>query len=217
MNKIKVMLVDDHQIMIDGLTSLLQDEKNMLIQGVAKSGADALLIMEKDQPDVLITDINMPFMSGIELTTTVKKKWPHINVLALSMFGDLEHVQEMIEAGISGYVLKNTGNKQLIEAINKIANGGTYYDDEITAEMLRNITLNNKKEKLIEKVSLTDREIQIVKLIAKEYSNAKIGEELFISERTVETHRKNIYRKTNTTTVVGLLKFAFTNGLIEEF
>jgi DNA-binding NarL/FixJ family response regulator len=158
----------------------------------------------------------MPLMNGIELTKALKQKYSSIKILALSMFGDIEHIQEMLNAGISGYVLKNTGNKELVDAINSIANGGTYYDNDVAAEMMRSLTQNNQKKVAIEKVNLTDREIEIVKLIAKEMNNAAIGDALFISERTVESHRKNIYRKTNTTNIVGLLKFAFANGLIDS-
>ncbi|MEY2828978.1 MAG: hypothetical protein RIQ33_836 [Bacteroidota bacterium] len=215
LNKIKIVIADDHKMMIDGLLSMLSDEKNIEIIGVANNGEEVLKILETKNADLVLTDINMPLMNGIELTKLLKQKYPEIKILALSMFGDIEHIQEMLNAGISGYVLKNTGNKELVDAINSIANGGTYYDNDVAAEMMRSLTQNNQKKVAIEKVNLTDREIEIIKLIAKEMNNAAIGDALFISERTVESHRKNIYRKTNTTNIVGLLKFAFANGLAE--
>ncbi|MFM2049236.1 MAG: hypothetical protein RI955_1784 [Bacteroidota bacterium] len=215
-DKIKIIIADDHKMMIDGLLSMLSDEKNMEIIGVANNGEEVLKILETKNADLVLTDINMPLMNGIELTKALKQKYSSIKILALSMFGDIEHIQEMLNAGISGYVLKNTGNKELVDAINSIANGGTYYDNDVAAEMMRSLTQNNQKKVAIEKVNLTDREIEIVKLIAKEMNNAAIGDALFISERTVESHRKNIYRKTNTTNIVGLLKFAFANGLIDS-
>ena len=214
LDKIKVIIADDHKMMIDGLLSILSDENNIEIVNVANNGEEVLKILESKNVDLVLTDINMPIMNGIELTKTLKQKYPTIKVLALSMFGDIDHIQDMLNAGISGYILKNTGNKELIEAINTIANGGTYYDNEVAAEMMRSLTQNNVKKVAIEKVNLTDREIEIIKLIAKEMNNATIGDALFISERTVESHRKNIYRKTNTTNIVGLLKFAFANGLV---
>jgi DNA-binding NarL/FixJ family response regulator len=214
LDKIKVIIADDHKMMIDGLLSILSDENNIEIVNVANNGVEVLKILESKNVDLVLTDINMPIMNGIELTKTLKHKYPTIKVLALSMFGDIDHIQDMLNAGISGYILKNTGNKELIEAINTIANGGTYYDNEVAAEMMRSLTQNNVKKVAIEKVNLTDREIEIIKLIAKEMNNATIGDALFISERTVESHRKNIYRKTNTTNIVGLLKFAFANGLV---
>ncbi|MEY4874904.1 MAG: hypothetical protein RL708_53 [Bacteroidota bacterium] len=215
-DKIKIIIADDHKMMIDGLLSMLSDEKNMEIIGVANNGEEVLKILETKNADLVLTDINMPLMNGIELTKALKQKYSSIKILALSMFGDIEHIQEMLNAGISGYVLKNTGNKELVDAINSIANGGTYYDNDVAAEMMRSLTQSNQKKVAIEKVNLTDREIEIVKLIAKEMNNAAIGDALFISERTVESHRKNIYRKTNTTNIVGLLKFAFANGLIDS-
>lgn len=214
LDKIKVIIADDHKMMIDGLLSILSDEKNIEIINVANNGEEVLKILETKNVDLVLTDINMPLMNGIELTINIKHSYPAIKVLALSMFGDIDHIQDMLNAGISGYILKNTGNKELIEAINTIANGGTYYDNEVAAEMMRSLTQNNVKKVAIEKVNLTDREIEIIKLIAKEMNNAAIGDALFISERTVESHRKNIYRKTNTTNIVGLLKFAFANGLV---
>jgi two-component system, NarL family, nitrate/nitrite response regulator NarL len=213
-DKIKIIIADDHKMMIDGLLSMLSDEKNMEIIGVANNGEEVLKILETKNADLVLTDINMPLMNGIELTKALKQKYSSIKILALSMFGDIEHIQEMLNAGISGYVLKNTGNKELVDAINSIANGGTYYDNDVAAEMMRSLTQNNLKKVAIEKVNLTEREIEIIKLIAKEMNNAAIGDALFISERTVESHRKNIYRKTNTTNIVGLLKFAFANGFV---
>jgi DNA-binding NarL/FixJ family response regulator len=215
-SSIKVLLVDDHQIMIDGLLSILQAEKNIEIIGKAHHGEEALLLIAQSQPHIVLTDINMPVMNGLELTKQIVKRYPNVKVLALSMFGDIDHIQDMLEAGISGYILKNTGNKELIEAINAIASGKTYYDNEVAAAMMRSLTQQQKQKNTIEKVHLTDREIEIIKLISRELNNAHIGDALFISERTVETHRKNIYRKTNTNNIVGLLKFAFANGLIEE-
>lgn len=214
-DKIKIIIADDHKMMIDGLLSMLSDEKNMEIIGVANNGEEVLKILETKNADLVLTDINMPLMNGIELTKALKQKYSSIKILALSMFGDIDHIQEMLNAGISGYVLKNTGNKELVEAINSIAYGGTYYDNDVAAEMMRSLTQNNQKKVAIEKVNLTDREIEIIKLIAKEINNAGIGDVLSISERTVESHRKNIYRKTNTSNIVGLLKFAFNNGLAE--
>ncbi len=214
-SKIKVFLVDDHQIMIDGLLSILHDDKSIEVIGFAHQGEEALAKIALQVPHIVLTDINMPVMNGVELTRQVKKQFPETSVLALSMFGDIDHIQEMLEAGISGYILKNTGNKELMEAIHTIAQGGTYYDNEVAAAMMRSLTQGQQRKNSVEQVHLTDRELEIIKLIAKELNNAQIGDALFISERTVETHRKNIYRKTNTTNIVGLLKFAFANGLIE--
>jgi hypothetical protein len=213
MAKIKVFLVDDHQMMIDGLLSLLKSEEDIVICGTALNGQAALDALPTALPDIVLTDISMPGMDGIALTKAIKSQFPNIKIIALSMFNDSHHISDMLEAGISGYILKNTGNQEMMEALRRVASGATYYSDEVAAEMMRALTDRSHKKQETEAVHLTEREREIIILIAKEYSNAKIASELFISERTVETHRKNIYRKTNTSNIVGLLKFAMEHGL----
>ncbi len=204
--KIKIILVDDHQMLLDGLVSLLKTEKSFEIVGICNRARHVLELMAHTQVDVVLTDINMPEMNGIELTHSIKKFYPDVKVLALSMFGERSTISEMLEAGISGYILKNTGKEELKNALVKVYQGGLFFSDEITAEMMKSIAAQTEIKE--EKVSLTSRELEIVKLIAAEKSNLEISTLLFISERTVETHRKNIFRKTNTKGVVGLLKLA---------
>ncbi|MCW3103706.1 MAG: degU 1 [Bacteroidetes bacterium] len=213
MAKIKVFILDDHQMLIDGLKALLINEKEFEICGTANTAKAALEQIGKNTPDVVLSDINMPEMDGIAFTREVKKAHPEVKVLALSMFGEKSTISEILDAGASGYILKNTGKEELINALLKISAGGMFFSDEISAEMMKALSERGQKE---EKVHLTEREKEIINLIAKEYSNAQIGEALFISERTVETHRKNIFRKANTKTVVGLMKFAIENKLIGD-
>lgn len=210
-NTSKIYIVDDHQIMIDGITALLKNNKHFDICGTNTSPSQALADLESNRPDILISDINMKEMSGIELAKKVKELYPTINILALSMHGDRQTISDMLEAGISGYVLKNTGMEELNTALSKIANGQMFFSDEVTVELLKAI---NEPKVQKETINLTPREIEIVKLISMELSNAQIGEKLFISERTVETHRKNIFRKTNTKSVAGLIKLAIEHKLI---
>ncbi len=211
--KIKLFLVDDHQMLIDGIKALLKNEKAFEIIGESVNPVSALEQMKKNTPHIVLSDISMPQLSGIEFTKELKKKFPGVKVLALSMFGDRAMISEMLDAGADGYILKNTGKKELVDALTKIASGGMYFSDEVSAEMMKAISAKEKKEHE-PAVHLTEREIEIVRLIAKEYSNAQIAEELFISERTVETHRKNIFRKTATKGVVGLLKFAMEQKIV---
>lgn len=215
MSKINILIVDDHQIMIDGLMALLSNEKEIHVVGVALDGEKALKLLEENAVDIVLTDISMPVMDGWALTKAIKQKDENIKVIALSMFCDNESITHMIEAGVSGYLLKNTGNEELTTAIKKVAAGGIYYSEEVSNVVMKNYTSNTQKKAEIEKVNLTSRENQIIHLIAKEYNNARIADELFISERTVETHRKNIYRKTNTNTIVGLIKFAYEHGFMK--
>ena len=213
--KINILIVDDHQIMIDGLMALLANEKDMNVIGVALHGKEALDLMQQLDVQLVLTDISMPQMDGIELTKAIRLLNPTCKVIALSMFADNDSITNMIEAGVSGYLLKNTGNEELTAAIRKVAAGGIYYSEEVSNVVMKNYTATTQKKAVMEKVNLTEREKQIIHLIAKEYNNAKIADELFISERTVETHRKNIYRKTNTTTIVGLIKFAYEHGFMK--
>lgn len=212
MDVITLHIVDDHQMMIDGLRALLGDEPSFKIIDESNNGKVAFSKIENKQPDVLLTDISMPEMNGLELTKAVKEKFPDVKVIALSMFGERNTISEMLQAGINGYIVKNTGKQELVQAINKVAAGGLFFSDEVSAEMMKAISNPPPKEEVI---SLTPREIEIVKLISKEYSNLQIAEALFISERTVETHRKNIFRKSNTKSVVGLIKYAIEKKLLD--
>ncbi|MCY1531043.1 Response regulator protein VraR [compost metagenome] len=203
-----LFIVDDHQLVIDGLKSLLNNEDRYVIVGSSNQPAEVMAMLDKVGVDVLLTDINMPGMSGVELTRTVKKRFPKIKILALSMFGERQVVKEMIDAGISGYILKNTGKQELLDALGKLAAGHNFFGEEVTRELMK--SLRNEEES----APLTNREIEIIRLIEKEYSNKKIAGLLFISERTVETHRKNIFRKTGTQSIVGLLKYAYEHRII---
>ncbi len=214
MSKTKIFIVDDHQMLIDGIKALLHDEDKFKIIGEAKNATKALELIENKLPDIILSDINMPDINGIEFTRIVKKKYPSVKILALSMFGEKSTISEMLDAGASGYILKNTGKAELLNALQKIADGGMFFSNEVAAEMMKALSENAQQKEKEQKVFLTDREKEIVQLISQEYSNAKIGETLFISERTVETHRKNIFRKTNTKSVVGLIKFAIEHKLI---
>lgn len=206
--KINLFIIDDHQLVVDGLSSLLNNEERYALVGVCHQPKEVMAMLEELEVDILLTDINMPEMSGVELTRNVKKRFPQIKVLALSMFGERQVIKEMIDAGVSGYILKNTGKKELIEALDKLASGQTFFGDEVTQELMKSFKGNE------EETHLTNREIEIIRLIERELSNKKIADLLFISERTVETHRKNIFRKTGTQSIVGLLKYAYDHKII---
>lgn len=209
--KISLAIVDDHQIVIDGLKSLLQGHTGFSVILEGNDPVKMLSELSTHSIDILITDIMMPGMNGAELAKAVRAKFPEIKILALSMSGQGELVNQMIEdSDISGYVLKNIGKKEFITALEKISNGGIYFSEEVLNEMLK----ASDKKKISEEVNLTAREIEIIRLIEKEYSNKKIADSLFLSERTVETHRKNIFRKTKTSSLIGLIKYAYEHRLI---
>ena len=202
---ISVAIVDDHQILIDGLKSLLHGHERFRIALESTNPLSVAAMMRETPVDILITDVMMPGMNGAELAKTIREEFPNIRILALSMSGQGDLVNKMIdESDISGYVLKNIGKQELINALDKIASGGVYFTDEV---------MDEKKTELAE-ARLTNREIEIIRLIEKEYNNKMIAETLFLSERTIETHRKNILRKTKTSSVLGLIKYAYAHGLI---
>lgn len=208
---IKLMIVDDHRMFMDGIKSLLRREKQFEFIAEATSGEEALDLLKNYTPDILITDINMPGMSGKELIENVKVLNPEIKILVLSMHNEAEVISEIMMLEAEGYILKNTGKQELTSALHKIADGGTFYSDEVLLSLMRKVKKEARQDK--EVVQLSEREIEIVKLIVQELSNEEIAEKLFISKRTVETHRKNINQKTNVKTVVGLIKFAIRNGI----
>ncbi len=209
--KITLGLVDDHQIVIDGLTSLLKGHDKFNFAFATTDSSEVLDKIAERPVDILLTDVMMPKLPGNQLARQVKEKFPHVKILALSMSGQGDLVNEMIEdADISGYVLKNIGKQELVNALEKIAGGGIYFSDEVIDELQR----MSRRKKQKEEAHLTDREIEIIRLIEKEFNNKQIAETLFISERTVETHRKNIFRKTNTNSVIGLVKYAYEHKLI---
>ncbi len=209
--KITLALVDDHQIVIDGLMSLLKGHERFRLAFATTDSSEVLEKMRTHSIDILLTDVMMPGLAGNELAKKVREKYPKVKILALSMSGQGDLVNEMInDADISGYVLKNVGKTELVKALEKIAGGGIYFSEEVIEELQRSSQRKRQKEE----AHLTGREVEIIRLIEKEYNNKQIAEELFISERTVETHRKNIFRKTNTNSVIGLVKYAYEHKLI---
>ncbi len=211
MSVTKVYIIDDHQMLIDGLKSLLMYEGDISVVGETTDPQTAINEIESYKPDIVLSDINMPKMDGIELAKLIKKKLPDTKIIALSMFGEKETIEQMMRAGASGYILKNTGKKELLEAIKQVSQNNTYLSKEVDETLHAQASHNSPIES-----KLSAREIDIVELIAKEYSNAQIAKALFISERTVETHRKNIFRKTNTKSVLGLIKYCIDKKILRS-
>jgi len=209
----QLLVVDDHQLFLDGLTMILGNVDGFTILQSVTDGIEALKAIEVRKPDVLLTDINMPGMDGLQLVRKVKELHPDIKVLVLSMVKDKDTVENILDAEAEGFILKNANKSELISAIKAIGNGDTYYSREIMQVMMTKYKNQAKQEEA--KAVLTPREIEIIQLIAEELSSEKIAAKLFISLRTVETHRKNIMAKTNTSTLVGLLKYAVRQNLIQ--
>jgi DNA-binding NarL/FixJ family response regulator len=216
MKKFKLLLVDDHRLMLEGLIMLLSEEEWIESIKGATSGKEALTIIEQERIDVMMVDINMPEMSGLQLSTIVHERFPDTKILALSMYNDNIMIAKMIEAGAMGYVLKSTDISELTDAIFTIASGKRFLSKEVQDIIMQGIYTSNSQINEIQPnvIKLTSRETEVLNLIAHEYSNEQIADKLFISERTVETHRKNIFTKTKQKTIVGLIKYAIENELI---
>ena len=202
-----ILIVDDHQLMIDGIVELLQNNGNYTIIGTSTSSAHALGMLDNTRVDILITDVNMPEMKGPELIVKVKNNFPDVKIIALSMHQEKHIIKDVLQAGADSYVLKHSTQNELIEAIEKTSQGETFVSSAITKMLVDDVKYPTIQE------LLSEREREIIKLVVKEYTGKQIAEELFISEKTVETHKRNIFRKTNTTTLVGLTKFAIEHQL----
>lgn len=212
-NTVKLLLIDDHVMLLDGLKMLLKNEPGIEILAEATNSDEAMDALRNHPINFVITDINLPGMSGLELSRNIKQHYPNHKILVLSMFNEKSKVNEMINNGVNGYILKNTGKKELIEAIQKIWGGGLYFSDEIIETLMK---AGAQEEKEVDAIILTKREIEIVKMIGSELTNGEIAEKLFLSERTVETHRKNIFKKTGSKSVVGLMNYAYDHKMIEK-
>lgn len=206
----RLAIVDDHPIVIDGIKALVEGDSGIQIVLTSSSPRQLLEQLATTQVDVLLTDIVMPEMNGNELAKQVRKQFPEIKILALSMSGQADVVNEMInDADISGYILKNVSRDDLLTAIHKIARGGIYFSEAVLAE------LDKYKAPRQSDAVLTQREIEIISLMEQEKGNKEIAAELFISERTVETHRKNIFRKLGKNTLIGVIKYAYDHKIIQ--
>ena len=210
-----LLLVDDHQMVIEGLKALLKSDGAVRVVAHANSGLEALCrLREHPEIAVAMVDLNMPHMSGVELTQLIRAEFPAVRVLALSMFHDHASVVELLAAGGMGYLLKNTSKAELSAAIADVAAGRTHFSQEVGQTLLQNLEVPGQRGAVSAAVELTAREREILHLVAQEKSNQAIAETLFISERTVESHRKNILTKTGCKSVVGLIQYAIKHNLL---
>ena len=210
------MIVDDHQLVIDGLSSLLKDNSNFEVIAAAKNGLDAVQMVEINIPDVVLMDIGMPVMNGIETTKKILEKNSEIKILAITMYSEKGMITKMVEAGASGYLLKNANKEELEEAINKVFSGQKYFSSEVTISILEknSISLEPAFSNFIEK-KLTDRELEVLKFIVNGLTNRQIADKLYISIRTVDTHRSNLMEKLKVKNIAALIRLAIKNGLLD--
>ena len=203
--KYSVLLVDDHRILLEGMKNLIHPPFEL--KGAVASGTEALALIKSTEYDLLITDYEMPGLTGLELVKAAKAAQPEIKIIVLSMHDDPAIVKELLRSGALGYILKKDTYRNLMEALRNVIEGKRFLSNEI-AEML--ISTPESEDTGV----LTAREVEILRLVAKEFNSRQIAEILFISERTVETHRKNILKKTGSSNLVGLIKYAYANNLV---
>lgn len=219
MEEIKILLVDDHQIVRDGLKVLLENLGGITIIGEADSGADLFRKLEVLQPDIVITDISMPDISGIEVARMISEnqKWNKIKVMMLSMYNDDDFVLNSIEAGAKAYLPKNTSRQELYNAIQAVYRGDVYFEKSVSEIIVRNYVKNvrNNDSSARKETSLSSREKEILRLIASSLSNQEIAEKLSISVRTVESHKTHIMQKLELRNSVDLIKYAIKENLTD--
>lgn len=212
---IKLIVADDHKIFRDGIVSIMNTIEDITVIGEAKDGRKVMDLLETILPDVILMDISMGDAGGLMTTKLVKEKYPAIKILVLSMHAESTYIVKMLEAGASGYVLKDAGSRELVNAINTVIAGGTYYSNEVSLKLIQHLMQKKKIAAAKKDIPLTPREIEILKLIAEEYSNPEIAKKLYISIRTVDTHRRNLLEKLDVKNTAGLVKYAIRKGLVE--
>ncbi|MBN2819080.1 MAG: response regulator transcription factor [Bacteroidales bacterium] len=211
--KIRIVVADDHQLFREGLVNLLESDDAIEVIGEAENGKDAIEKVFELKPDILLTDIAMPEMNGMEATRHLKKKLPEVKIVALSMHSDKQFVKGMLEAGTDAYLLKNCTHQQLLEAVHSVYNGKKYLSEDIT-ELVISGYLDGSNVVDDKYAELSEREKEIFLLLAEGVSTREIGEKLFISVKTVGTHKQNILEKLDLKNNSDIVKYALKKGLI---
>jgi two-component system, NarL family, response regulator NreC len=214
---IRIVIADDHEIFRDGLALMLSRQPNIALVGQAGNGRELLELLENVEVDVVMTDLKMPLMDGITATRTLLKQRPETRIIALSMFDEEEMIVEMLEAGAKGYLLKNADKQEIIDAITSVYADNIFYCKQTSARLATMIVksrFNPQKDQ--PPVTFTDREKEIIKLICLQYTAQQIGDQIFLSKRTVEGHRTRILEKMNVKNTAGVVVFALKNNLISE-
>jgi len=215
---LKVLVIDDHKLIRDAIISYFEDDSEYEVVGEASNGNEGIAFLNDNEADIALVDINMPEMNGIEATKIISKQFSSTKVLALTMMNDNQHVKKMMNAGASGYVLKNCSREELITAMKTISTGDIYYSPEVTQTVMQNLARKKvlKSPNLVVDMPLTDREIEVLGLIVKEYSNQEIADTLFISLRTVDAHKRNLLEKTGSKNTAGLVLYAVNRQLFDD-
>ncbi|NJO68257.1 MAG: response regulator transcription factor [Bacteroidetes bacterium] len=214
-NKIRIFLVDDHDMFRDGVKLLLSSDNLAEVVAEARNGKEFLDMVGQVNPDVVLMDISMPEMDGIEASRLAHEKFPQLKILALTMFGDEKYYYQMIQTGIRGFVLKSAGISELIKAISEVSRGENYFSGELLYKLIQNITTGKNDTTATVTEKLSAREIEVLQQIAAGLSNEDIAKQLNISLATVKTHRSNLLSKTASNNTASLIMYALKNKIIE--
>ena len=213
---IRVLIADDHTMFVDGIESILKSEPNIVTVGRCFDGRSVLEFIRNHEIDLILLDVNLPEINGIEVCKEVTEFFPNVKVLAISMFNEESFVSEILNNGAKGYILKNTGREELIKAIQIIYDGQTYFSKEVTETIMKGLMnqrkASSKNPQMLPKISR--REKEILKLIVEEYTTQEMADKLFISLKTVESHRSSLLAKLNARNTAGLVRIALENNLI---
>ncbi|TAK58881.1 MAG: response regulator transcription factor [Bacteroidetes bacterium] len=219
MKKIKIIIADDHDVVRTGLGLLLKSNPEFVIIGEAKDGDEVIDMVGRSKPDIILTDISMPKINGIELTRTLKQTYPELKILVFTVHENEEYVYQMIRAGANGYVLKNADKDELFHAIQAIIAGEWFFSTNISKLLIKDYIDRSRNELLPAKESgephLTKREIEILQYIAEGFTNVQIAEKLFLSVRTINTHRNNLMQKLNIHETASLVRYAMQRGIVK--
>jgi len=208
-----IIIADDHTMFRESLRKILTFEVIAEVVAEASNGTELLALLDTYHPEIILMDISMPFMDGIEATQKAIEKQPDLKILALSSFGDVKYCYRMIEAGAKGFIVKNAHISELVSAIIEISNGGNWYSTELIQKIITNLYKTSKE--IDKTATLSKRELIVLKLICESYTNNQIAKKLYVSNDTVKWHRSNLLLKTNSRNTAGLVLYAIRNNLIE--
>lgn len=213
-DRVKVLIVDDHTMIRDALKNYFIGDDTIDIIAEAINGKDALDKITEHQPQLVLTDISMPVLDGQQLVERVKAEHDGLKIIALTMINEIQQIKKMLALGVDGYVLKNCDKAELKAGVIQVMNGETYYSPNVMHKIMEGLSKRNNHERTVVEMPLSMREKEVLKLILKEYTNSEIANELFISVRTVDAHKRNLLEKTGSKNLVGLVIYAMEKGLV---
>lgn len=212
---IRIMLVDDHKVVRDGIKYYFEDQPDCEVVQEAGNGLEALEVLKESPVDIVITDISMPEMDGIGLLKAIRETMPDQKVIALTMLSEVQHVKEMISHGVNAYLLKNCNEEEILKAVREVQSGSTYFAKDVTQSLIDDLAGKRRpKQRLTIETPLSAREKEVLKLIAMEHTNQEIADKLFISVRTVDSHKRNLLEKTGAKNIAGLVMYAVEHSLV---